>query len=237
MKILIVLVLVLSTFTTLSGATIIFGVNDNGSDGDYADLVFRVTGDFKLVASCAPGQSSCNPTGQWLPMVAPDGNLVPFWDGISLDGPNMNIGHLMLNIGGFAGNPASPNWSLLTTQYFGAPGGGAAGFYLAPDGAGASTATLLLEISGLSAQNILKKADVGSSSYATIFSGPNSAGATYSFLITGPTVLALENNLGTVTSNGTMQIAAFQSVPEPMSFILMGAGLVGIAALRRRHSA
>lgn len=233
----ILLVLVLSTFATLSGASIIFGVNDNSSDKDYTDLVFRVTGDFKLVASCAPGQSSCNSTGQWLPMVNPDGNLVPFWDGISLDGPNMNIGHLMLNIGGFAGNPASPNWGLLTTQYFGAPGGGAAGFYLAPDGAGASTATLLIEVSGLAAQNILKKADVGSNAYTTIFSGPNGAGTSYSFTIAGPTVLALENALGTVTSDGTMQIAAFKSVPEPISFVLMGVGLIGIAALRRRHDA
>ncbi len=226
---------------TLSGAplsNVLFGINDSGQDNDFADLVFTVEGNFKLVAGCGVAQPTCNTAGMWLPMVSPNGDLNPFWDGFSLDGPNMNIGNLILGNGGFTGNPASPNWGLATTQYFGVPGGDQGGFYLAPEGGGGgATATLLIEVAGLSNQNTLMYALASNPlSYTTVFSGPTSAGATYSLTISESIILAFSNGTDPiVTSDGTMQISAFQQeVPEPMPFVLMGAGLIGIAAIRRR---
>lgn len=239
------MVLALSTFATMTlcGAplgTVMFGINDTKQDGDFTDLVFTVEGKFKLVAGCAVTQPTCNAAGIWMPMVNPNGDLNPFWDGFSLDGPNMGIGNLILGNGGFTGNPASPNWSLLGTQYFGAPGGTAGGFYLAPeDGGGVASTTLNIEVAGLSNQNTLMYALASDPlTYMTIFSGPTSAGATYNLTINEPILFAFSNGSDPiVTSDGTMQIAAFQqAVPEPATYALIGAGLIGIAALRRRKT-
>ncbi len=82
----------------------------------------------------------------------------------------------------------------------------------------------------------------GDTYIAQVFNPPPILGDTMYFPDSG-VIWASKDFVANGVANGTGQISrvnntyGFSEVPEPMSFALMGAGLIGIAALRRRHAA
>ncbi len=82
----------------------------------------------------------------------------------------------------------------------------------------------------------------GNTYIAQVFNPPPVLGDTMYFP-DSDTIWASKDFVTSGTTNGTGQISrvintyGFSEVPEPMTFVLMGAGLIGIAAIRRRHSA
>lgn len=76
---------------------------------------------------------------------------------------------------------------------------------------------------------------------AAVFNPPPVLGDTMSFPASS-TIWASKDFIVSGADGGTGQISSvtntytFSNVPEPITFVLMGAGLVGIAALRRRNN-
>lgn len=81
---------------------------------------------------------------------------------------------------------------------------------------------------------------VGNTYLAQVFNPPPILGDTMSFPASS-TIWANKDFIVSGADGGTGQISSvsntytYSNVPEPMSFILMGAGLIGIAFLRRRN--
>ncbi|MHB1316828.1 MAG: PEP-CTERM sorting domain-containing protein [Minisyncoccota bacterium] len=219
---------------------LIIGFEDfPGTDDDNQDLVVNMYGNFSLVTGCGSGQNSCVPNGAWQPMVVPNEDGSPYWDGNSSDSSQlMNVGNHVLGTGGFTGNPNSPNWGIAGTQYFGTNSGGAAGFYFKPV-SGNVTTDMKIEVSANANVNYLAYALLSAPNTDYIlFSGPANPGSTISFTPPSDFILKFNNGTSTYRTDGNIQAAAaFQQtpVPEPMTFLLIGGGLVGIAALRRRQ--
>lgn len=245
-KIALFFILLLCSFA-LQGAVystnnpLILGADDNPvtGDKDYQDMIVKMFGNFDVVALCGTGQTNCNALGGWQNMVIPDQNGVPYWDGNSADSALvMNVGNYALGTGGFTGNPTSPNWSVGQAQYWGTASGGTAGFAFTPNGGNVST-TMVVEISANSNINYLAWALASApNTWYTIFSGPATEGATASFTPTGQFIMGFSNGQTMFRSDGSTQAMALMQgeVPEPMTFVLMGVGLVGVAILRRRNN-
>lgn len=246
-RILFLFMLILCSFV-LQGAVytlnnpLLLGADDNPvtGDKDYQDMIVHIYGNFNVVASCGVGQTNCNSSGGWQGMVTPDQNGTPYWDGNSADSSiAMNFGNYGLGTGGFAGNPTSPNWSLAQAQHWGTASGGAAGFAFTPNGGNVS-ATMTIEISANSNINYLGFVlESAPNTQYTLFSGPAGAGSTVNFIANEKFSLVFSNGQTMFRSDGSTQAMALMQngeVPEPMTFVLMGAGLCGIAALRRRKT-
>lgn len=246
--IIIIFALLLMVFPCVMQATpytinspLILGMDTNpilgGGTRTYTGMVVHMTGNFNLV-------SAGNTIGSWQPGVTPDENGAPYWDGNSLLSTQpINIGNYVYGTGGFTGNPSSPGWTPATAQYWGTGSGGSAGFSF-QQVSGGNQANMTVEISLLASITSLAWYDLSAPNVLyNIFVGSDTPGATASFTPTANWGL-MSNNLYRSTNNAAVPgFTAFQgppdtssAVPEPMSFVLMGAGLVGIAALRRRHN-
>lgn len=216
---------------TAHAGTIYVGIEDQritGGDRDYQDQFFRVFGNLTL-ESCINGFG-------WQPMTAPNNNQVPYFDGISGDGTNMNFGNLALGTGGFTGNPASPNLTLASTQYFGSSSGGyAPGTFFRWLG-GSVTDTVLIEVSAWAAINNLSWFNL--SSPGTLHSLSANAGGTNTFNPGGDFAFAFSSPGGTFRQDrdgGQFAFAQGTGVPEPGSLALGSVGLVTIIFLARRR--
>ena len=79
---------------------------------------------------------------------SPTNDAFPYWDQLSSDGANMNVGFFLAGTGGFAGNPNSPNLSVPLSSWH---NGGAADLNVSfTQGAeGAESARFLLQVSAL----------------------------------------------------------------------------------------
>jgi len=96
----------------------------------------------------------------------------PFWDGVSWDGSEKNIGYYLTGTGGFSGGT-----NFGTPQYWGMTSGAAdANFYVASTSA--SEVNLMLEIAGYAPYNAFGWYDIGTGVKHELFSGPDSSGTT-----------------------------------------------------------
>lgn len=211
---------------------LIIGVNDLPiaiSDQDYQDLVVSIT-----------GASVVSTTGSWQAMHAPQGLGSPYWDGISSDAPNSNIGYW---INGTAEVPTtfSPDWSVSRTNWYGNSDG--TGVPLLFSGS-SITVTVLAAFSGDALINTFGYS-YGSGDVVPLFTG-GSAGTTVTFTPTQPFEFFIESGAnqpiyGSDTS-GEQHFAVFQDpapTPEPNGLILLALGtfLIAFLHLRRTPSA
>lgn len=196
-----------------------------GGDKDYQDMVIKLQGLGLAISG----------SGSWQKMVLPNQDGTPFWDGVSSDGANMNIANFMLGTGGFTGNPNSPDLKLSQTQYWGMGTGASNSFEFS----GVSdSAKMLIEVAGWADNNSLYWDNSGGKHL--LFSGPAGAGATISFSPgAGPWWLELDSPGGVFTTYASgKQFAVFEQtgIPEPATFILLGAGLVFLGYRRRSRA-
>ncbi len=217
---------------------LILGMDTNpilgGTTRTYTGMVVHMTGNFNLI-------SSGNTIGGWQTGVTPDENGAPYWDGNSpLSSQAINVGNYVYGTGGFVGNLSSPNWTPATAQYWGTGSGGSAGFSF-QQVSGGNQANMTVEISLLASITSLAWYDLSApNTLYNIFVGSDTAGATASFTPTAN--WGLMSN-GSYRSTNNASVAGFsawqgppdQGVPEPITFVLMGAGLIGIACLRRQQ--
>jgi hypothetical protein len=220
-------------------ATIVGGLEDwPGSsglekNGDFNDLIFEITGN---VSIDAPGGIFSNLS----PAVVNQTGTV-FWDNPSGDGPDMNIGYLLLN------DPAFPN-----LQYLAMPGGGSVND-VTFDATGTVTVTLTV-LGGITANpgNTLGWYDLDDPGVLHQLAAvpPNSTGETVSFTPGGAFALYSTNGLGQVYSSvsannvgespNQQHFAFFEpqssNVPEPSTGVLsgIGAALLGLGMIPRR---
>lgn len=119
----------------------------------------------------------------WQAWSTPNQDGDPYWDNVSADGSQRNIGYFLSKTGAFSSHPASPN---ITPKWwgFGAPATGAAtadlNFYF--QSSLPQAVKLYIEVAGLSNINELWWYDVTNPSIGgLIFPGPAGAGATAVF--------------------------------------------------------
>jgi len=217
---------------------LILGMDTNpilgGGTRTYTGMVVHMTGNFNLVAAG-------NTVGAWQAGVTPDENGAPYWDGNSLlSSQAINIGNYVYGTGGFTGNLSSPNWTPANAQYWGTGSGGSAGFSF-QQLSGGNQANMTVEISLLASITSLAWYDLSAPNVLyNIFAGSDTAGATASFTPTQNWGIISNGSYRSTNNRSVSGFSAWQGppdqgVPEPMTFVLMGAGLVGIAALRRRN--
>jgi PEP-CTERM motif-containing protein len=218
-------------------ATIIGGLEDwwgsSGleKNGDFNDVIFELTGN---VTIDAPGGVFNNLTSG---MVNQNGTV--FWDNPSSDGPNMNIGYLLLDDASFP-----------DLQYLAMPGGGSTND-VTFDATGTVTLTVLGGFTGnlgntlgwydLDDPGVLHQlfAVPPDSSRETVSFAPDGAFALYSTDGWGQVYSSV--SASNVDASPNQQHFAFfvdppNTVPEPSTGVLMGMGvaLLGFGALRRK---
>jgi hypothetical protein len=192
-------------------------------------------------------------------------NGTPYWDNLSVDNisgnRNLNVGYYLSNTGGFSGSTSGPG----AIPYFGTNAGGAAAFYLTSNGSSQAALKIEIagnanvNVFGWydkSNPSILHPIFNGpASAGATATFNPS---ASYGFYLT----TAEDGTFRTESSNqhfaifmasdgywlGMEDLAFSDSdrdyndmivkvspVPEPMTLLLLGAGLIGLAGLRRKE--
>lgn len=225
-----VLLLLFALAFTASGSTLIVGMEDialPGGDKDYEDLVMTLTSGNLLVVG----------SGAWQKMVVPNEDGTPFWDNVSYDGAQKNIGYYVTGTGGFAGGGLGIPVSQLQYRGIGTAADNSFLFF----STGSTSATVNVEISDLAASNQVYwfNANTPMMSYLLI---PASAAAGYStnFTPNGNFGLKIVNqNIAASTCCQGQQFALFQQVqsqvPEPATYAMLGAGLLALGAIRRRH--
>jgi hypothetical protein len=220
-----------------SAATILGGLEDWGRagglehNGDFNDLVFQITGNVTLNA---PGGTFSNLT----PGVVNENGTV-FWDNLSGDGSDKNVGYYMLGLGG-------------NLQYLATASGGSINNVTFSE-QGPLTITLVGGITANTALNTLGWYDpanpgllhqpfAGGRQGASAIFNPSSMFALYSGNGWGQTFTSITAD--NIAESATQQHFAFftsdvspQSVvPEPSDGVMVaiGVGLITLGSLRRR---
>jgi len=222
-----------------SATTIVGGIEDlPGSggyekNGDFNDLIFEMTGNFSVIS----------PGGVLSPLTSSvvNQNGTVFWDNPSLDGPDLNVGYILLD------NPSLPALDYLATS----TGGSVNSVIFDAIGPVTLTVTYLGGITayhatdnlgwyGAASPGSLNQLIPGGSTgtFTTTFT-PNGVFDLYSLNGQGQTYSSVSaNNVG---ESGTQQHFAFfeqpSAVPEPSTEALTGLGvaLLGIGVARRRR--
>jgi|SRR5579863_1495978 len=218
-------------------ATIVGGVEDMwGSsglekNGDFNDMMFEITGNVTLDAA---GGMLHNLTSG---MVNENGTV--FWDNRSGDGPDMNIGYLLLEDASFH-----------NLQYLALTGGGSPND-VTFDATGTVTLTVLGGITRNLADTLGWYDLTDPGLLHPLIAAPDSTGYTVSFAPSGDFALYSTDGWGqiynsvsasNVNESPDQQHFAFfepqaSTVPEPSTWVLMGVGiaLLGLGALRRKR--
>ena len=217
--------------TILGGLEDWYGNSGLEKNGDFNDVIFEITGNVSIDASCGVFNNLT-------PAVVNENGTV-FWDNPSGDGRDMNIGYMLMN------DP-----SLQGLQYLAAPGGGSVN-EVTFDATGTVTLTVL---GGITANqgNTLGWYDLGTPGALNPLGAvpPDSAGETISFTPGGTFALYSADGWGQVYSSVSasnveespnQQHFAFfvepsNQVPEASTAALTGIGvaLLGLGAVRRR---
>lgn len=226
-------VIALTFAVSANAGTLIVGAEDIGlpsGDKDYNDLVLSLKGNVTLVDIAN--------NGGWQQMVTPDQNGKPFWDNLSGDGNQMNIGYFLTSLGAYASTGLG--YQVTQLEYWGTNGGAADnGYYF--QSSGSVAAEVVLEISAWNNSNTLFWIDPDNplDGLHTLITGAMTTGAKISFSPGGDgdfaLVLLSPSGAYSTLGNGN-QFAVFStsSVPEPASFGLIGLGLAGIGFVFRR---
>ncbi|MBI3888280.1 PEP-CTERM sorting domain-containing protein [Candidatus Nomurabacteria bacterium] len=223
------LTIIVMLMTLVNGpvrASVIYvGIEDTalpGGDKDYQDIILTISG-----ATLAGNYG-------WKPMVAPNYDGVPYFDGASYDGPHMGFMDFALGTGGFAGNPTSPHLTLATTKFWGSTTGSYdASTHFTSNGA--VDENVLIEVSAWSGQNTLGWANTASLWLVNSLSAD--AGGSVSFRPGSDFVLVFSSPGGNMNQKCDGEQFAFlesDSAPEPASMALIGGGLLGLGFWRRR---
>jgi hypothetical protein len=223
-----------ATLSFLGGLEDFPGTTTIEKNGDYNDLMFRMTGDLTVVA---PGASLFALTPN---LVTESGEI--YWDNRSIDGPDYNFGFCALG----TGNCHIPGLSNEQFSYLALPGGGAP-LNVLFQASGAVTLELLLEVSAGAQTNTLGWYDPAHpETLHQIFSGPDSAGASVTFTPSSTFALYSTNLFGDIYSSvaaaNVMESPTHQhfallqdlgaEVPEPGTWSLIAISIVGLAGKR-----
>jgi hypothetical protein len=176
-------------------------------------LLFALAG---LLLACPPAMADTlvgSAGGSWTNLAGvPSGNPSPFWDNPSSDGPNLNVGFQINQIG----VPNAQYWSI----------GGLADNNVIFNGDGSGqTQTLLIEISGYADMNAFYAYNVADPLQTTqLFAGGDSPVASknipipyaqYGFMLVSPLGTFYSGNGPGTRSDGTSNFAFFQSANLP----------------------
>ncbi len=96
----------------------------------------------------------------------------------------------------------------------------------------------LFQILDVSASGVAVSVEGGTSAFLQALTGPLNTQAAFGFstvLMQNQTLDFVVNSAGSYNNDSTGLVATITSVPEPVSLVLMGAGLFGVAVLRRRR--
>lgn len=209
-------------------------------DYDYNDLVYSISGN---------GLTLNQSGGVWSPEPALNTSGNPFWDRLSFDGPNYNVGYCIYG-GGSCGAGLDPSANYLATP----SGGSVDNVWFSVSGT--VDASVYFKIAGDS--NVLGWALVSDPTDIHWVNSSSTETGSFSFTPTGNFILVANNSGGSggltfysdVADGGTTDsndsgyydshFAFFGNtstpVPEPGSMVLMGTALLGLSVLLRRRS-
>jgi hypothetical protein len=220
--------------TSFSSDAFYVGAKDQvGNDYDYNDFVFTLSG---------PGLA-LNSNGTLSPPIIPGTGGTPFWNNLSGDGPQKNFGDCLYTTSPFAcmaGAPINPSAEYLSD-------GGASVAFDFSGATGAVTFTLDAALHG--DNDTLYWCNSGGCTpldgtppaitTSTFTPGPGDfwlalidSTTPGSFTTTSPSVNGIYNFAAALDPSGD---GAQSVVPEPMSFLLTGTGLIGLLLVRLRR--
>ena len=215
------------------------GSSGTEKNGDFNDIIFQLAGTVNIDA---PGADFTNLTSAWV-----NQNGTVFWDNVSGDGPNMNIGYCLLGVA-----TCGPSSLAGQYQYIAMPGGSAED-YVYFDAVNSVTLTVTGGITG-NKGNVLGWYNLEDpNTLYPLFAVPSgTSGETASFTPNGPFALFSSDGWGQVYTSVSpsnqkespdQQHFAFfvdppssTSVPESSSATMlgMGLGMLGLGIFLRR---